>query len=104
MKNAEQLAREYSAALKGLAAHACRKKFPVGIMYIIFIPFNPDRRDALKAFLQEEGISTGLHYPIALHLLPALKSSGTPRKRFSAKRTPGQTNAESASLSFYELR
>ena len=35
-----------------------------------------DRRDELKSFLQNEGISTGLHYPISLPLLPALKSYG----------------------------
>lgn len=34
------------------------------------------KRDALKVFLEKEGISTGLHYPKPLHLQEALKSFG----------------------------
>ena len=34
------------------------------------------RRDALAKFLNENGISTGLHYPIPLHLQPCFKASG----------------------------
>jgi dTDP-4-amino-4,6-dideoxygalactose transaminase len=41
-----------------------------------------ERRDELKAFLEKEGISTGLHYPIPLHLLPALKYLGHHEKEF----------------------
>lgn len=34
------------------------------------------RRDALAKFLNENGISTGLHYPIPLHLQACFKASG----------------------------
>ncbi|MBW2989028.1 DegT/DnrJ/EryC1/StrS family aminotransferase [Candidatus Woesearchaeota archaeon] len=35
-----------------------------------------ERRDELQGFLKENGISTGVHYPIPLHLQPALKELG----------------------------
>lgn len=39
----------------------------------------PARRDALRAFLGERGVGTGVHYPEALHLQPALEpASGDP--------------------------
>jgi dTDP-4-amino-4,6-dideoxygalactose transaminase len=34
------------------------------------------RRQALQDFLQEQGISTGIHYPIPVHLLPAYADLG----------------------------
>jgi len=36
------------------------------------------RRDALKAFLAEQGIETGIHYPIALPKLAAYAYLGAP--------------------------
>jgi dTDP-4-amino-4,6-dideoxygalactose transaminase len=38
-------------------------------VYHLFVVKSP-RRDALRAFLGERGIQTGLHYPIALHQQP----------------------------------
>ena len=35
-----------------------------------------DRRDELQKFLGENGIATGLHYPVPLHLQPAYKHLG----------------------------
>ena len=34
------------------------------------------KRDNLQDFLQEKGVSTGIHYPIPIHLLPAYKELG----------------------------
>jgi len=34
------------------------------------------RRDALKDFLHERGIDTGIHYPVPLHLTPAYQALG----------------------------
>ncbi len=34
------------------------------------------RRDALKAFLAERGVQSGVFYPTPLHLQPAFKSLG----------------------------
>ncbi len=35
-----------------------------------------DLRDELRAFLQERGIASGIHYPIPIHLQPAYKELG----------------------------
>ena len=32
-----------------------------------------ERRDSLRAFLQERGIGTLIHYPVAIHLQPAYR-------------------------------
>jgi dTDP-4-amino-4,6-dideoxygalactose transaminase len=34
------------------------------------------RREAIRASLAASGVETGLHYPVPLHLQPALKSLG----------------------------
>jgi dTDP-4-amino-4,6-dideoxygalactose transaminase/acetyltransferase-like isoleucine patch superfamily enzyme len=39
-------------------------------------------RDRLQSYLKERGISTGVHYPIPLHLQPALQSLGYRRGDF----------------------
>jgi dTDP-4-amino-4,6-dideoxygalactose transaminase len=41
-------------------------------MYVIRTP----RREELMTYLKEQGISTGIHYPIPLHLQPAYKTLG----------------------------
>lgn len=38
------------------------------------------QRDALKEFLEERGIQTGIHYPVPLHLTPAYQKLGYPRR------------------------
>jgi dTDP-4-amino-4,6-dideoxygalactose transaminase len=42
------------------------------------------KRDALAKFLQTKGIATGIHYPIPLHLQPALKDLGYQKGDFPA--------------------
>ena len=41
-------------------------------VYHLFV-IRTDRRDALREFLSTKGISTGIHYPIALPKLPAYR-------------------------------
>ena len=41
-----------------------------------------DDRDALHAALQKEGIQTGIHYPVPVHLQPAYSDLGYPRHAF----------------------
>jgi dTDP-4-amino-4,6-dideoxygalactose transaminase len=45
---------------------------PVYHLYVV----GSERRDELQRTLQEGGIETGIHYPIPLHLQPALKYLG----------------------------
>jgi dTDP-4-amino-4,6-dideoxygalactose transaminase len=46
-------------------------------VYHLFV-VRSDRRDALKTFLAEQGIETGIHYPIALPKLNAYRYLGAP--------------------------
>lgn len=41
-------------------------------LYVIRV----EERDQLRAHLQEKGVSTGIHYPIPIHLQPACRSLG----------------------------
>lgn len=41
-------------------------------LYVIRV----ENRDELKAYLQNKGISTGIHYPIPIHLQPAYRNLG----------------------------
>lgn len=46
-------------------------------LFVIKLKSNSNKtRDELKNFLNENGISTGLHYPIPLHLQPCFQSLG----------------------------
>jgi dTDP-4-amino-4,6-dideoxygalactose transaminase len=68
-------AAEYTAALKGLPITLPQEV--AGRLHVFHLySIQSDRRDDLKAYLEKQGISTGLHYPLPLHLLPALKSFG----------------------------
>ena len=69
------LAAEYNHALEGLPI-TLPKELPGRRHVYHLYSIQSDRRDNLKTYLQEHGISTGLHYPIPLHLLPALQSLG----------------------------
>jgi dTDP-4-amino-4,6-dideoxygalactose transaminase len=51
---------------------------PVWHLYVI----RSERRDELRAALRAEGIETGLHYPLPLHLQPALADLGYSRGDF----------------------
>ena len=44
-------------------------------VYHIFM-IQAEQRDELKAYLQERGIGTGIHYPIPIHLQPAMAELG----------------------------
>lgn len=73
-------------------------------VYHLFV-IRTRQRDALRNFLQEKGIQTGLHYPIPLHLQPAYRHRGYPegdfpvaeqlaREVLSLPLFPGITSAE----------
>jgi len=69
------LAAEYSKELKGLPL-TLPKELPDRHHVYHLYSVQSDRRDDLKTSLQGQGISSGLHYPLPLHTLPALKSLG----------------------------
>lgn len=45
---------------------------PIYHLYVVRVP----KRDKLQAYLKEQGIFTGIHYPVPNHLQPAMKSLG----------------------------
>jgi len=53
---------------------------PVYHLYVIQLP--PGRRDRVRNALKQRGVSTGVHYPIPVHLQPAFKSLGYARGDF----------------------
>jgi dTDP-4-amino-4,6-dideoxygalactose transaminase len=65
-----QLAERYTAALSGLALRIpeVRHQDHVWHLYVV----RTARRDALRAHLMQQGIETGLHYPVPIHRQPCL--------------------------------
>jgi aminotransferase EvaB len=45
---------------------------PVHHLYVIRV----EERDSLRAAMQEKGVSTGIHYPIPIHLQDAYRDLG----------------------------
>jgi dTDP-4-amino-4,6-dideoxygalactose transaminase len=87
------IAAAYSRALAG-----CRQvRLPVAAagdapswhVYQIRVP--EEARDALRAFLADRGVETGMHYPAPLHLLPAFaaweKDTACPHAEAAARAT-----------------
>jgi dTDP-4-amino-4,6-dideoxygalactose transaminase len=50
-------------------------------VYHLFVIESP-QRDAIRARLSADGVDTGIHYPVPLHLQPALKNLGYVRGAF----------------------
>jgi len=59
---------------------------PVYHLYVIRVEACPERsrrnRDGLRAHLRDEGIATGIHYPIPIHLQPAYRDLGYEKGSF----------------------
>ena len=69
------IASRYRAAL-GSAGVRCLVERPYNRhVYHLFVIRHPER-DRLRKALQEQGIETGVHYPIPLHLQPAYEKEG----------------------------
>ena len=64
------LALRYDAALEAVGVEAPRELPWAGHVYHLYVIHLPDR-DAVRATLAENGIATGLHYPLPLHRQPA---------------------------------
>lgn len=69
-QNRRNAAAQYDALLAkaGIAAPKC--KTPEGHVYHLYVVEVPDR-DGVQKRLAENGIQTGIHYPIPIHLQPA---------------------------------
>lgn len=77
-----QNAYQYNQSLKGMdhIMTPYEPKWSKAIYHLYII--RTGRRDDLQKFLSENGISTGLHYPIPLHLQKAYASNGFKRGDF----------------------
>ena len=63
-----EIARRYGSALRGLTPPQVRDGADhVFHLYVV----RSDRREAVQAYLREQGIGTGIHYPVPVHLQPA---------------------------------
>ena len=67
----------YIALLDGSPIVCPSPADPDAHVYHLFVIEAP-QRDELQAHLQEQGISTGVHYPIPIHLQPAYGTLGSP--------------------------
>ena len=65
----------YRAGLAGGPVAVPDREEPGRHVYHLFV-VQSDQRDQLRAHLGEFGIETGIHYPIPLHLQPALRHLG----------------------------
>jgi dTDP-4-amino-4,6-dideoxygalactose transaminase len=71
----QYLAEAYREHLGGLPVELPGPSRDGSHVYHLFV-LETDRRDQLRAYLSEEGIETGIHYPIPLHQQPVLQGLG----------------------------
>jgi dTDP-4-amino-4,6-dideoxygalactose transaminase len=84
-------ARHYSDCLAGIPGIAVpREDLDVRSVYHLYV-IQVEKRDKVRAFLQDRGISTGVHYPIPLHLQPAYARLQLPAGSFAVAETQAQT-------------
>ena len=70
------VAAKYDAALGEFAGLTLPAEMPGGKHVYHLYVVRTGRRDELRQYLSENGIGVGIHYPIPLHLQPALQSLG----------------------------
>jgi dTDP-4-amino-4,6-dideoxygalactose transaminase len=63
------IARRYSEALSGLVA-VPRVETPRKHVFHLYVVRTPER-DNLQRFLRQQGVDSGIHYPVPIHLQPA---------------------------------
>jgi dTDP-4-amino-4,6-dideoxygalactose transaminase len=71
----EERADLYRSLLDGLPLRTPPREEAGRHAYHLFV-VETERRDQLRAFLSREGVETGIHYPVPLHLQPALAQLG----------------------------
>lgn len=77
----ESTADLYRSRLENSGVELPKAEAPGRHVYHLFV-VRCDERDALRAHLGERGIETGIHYPVPLHMQPALESLGYARGDF----------------------
>jgi dTDP-4-amino-4,6-dideoxygalactose transaminase len=70
-------ARAYTARLQGMVTPPLERPNAEHVYYVYVI--QADDRDELRASLAEQGIQTGIHYPVPLHLQPACAAFAPPK-------------------------
>lgn len=86
-----EIAARYDAALRGTEGIQVLEQLPHGISSRHLYVIHAERRDALRAFLRDRGIQSGLHYPEPLHLQECYRPLGIaagsfPQAEWSAAR------------------
>jgi dTDP-4-amino-4,6-dideoxygalactose transaminase len=74
----QRAAELYEACLAGLPIEIVKTAEAARSAYHLFV-IQTSHRDALRQGLAQEGIATGIHYPVACHRQPAFLSTTTPR-------------------------
>lgn len=77
-----KVAERYDAALRSLAGVQTVTVLPHNVSSHHLYVIHAERRDELRAFLQQGGIQTGLHYPVPLHLQECYRAMGLARGSF----------------------
>jgi len=70
----------YSSHLSDIVTHPVEAKHAKHVYYMYEI--QADLRDQLRDYLRKQGIQTGIHYPIPLHLQPAYEHLGFQKGSF----------------------
>jgi len=71
-----KVAKKYNDLLSGVGDLIIPKEMPYGKHVYQLYVIQTAKRDALERYLSENGISTGMHYPIPLHLQPCFRELG----------------------------
>lgn len=83
-----EIAARYRNGLRGVVACPQERRETVPA-YHVFAVRTP-RREELRAYLADQGVETGIHYPIPLHLQPALRFLKYEAGRFPAAEQAAQ--------------
>ena len=84
------IAKAYTAALADGPLRPPGQREDVSHVYHLYVTRSPDR-DRFQAILKQNGIGTGIHYPVPVHLQPAyagriaLGPAGCPETEVAAK-------------------
>lgn len=78
------IAKLYKSFLKDIEEIECPQEYPekLHVYHLFVIKVGSGKRDKLQEYLEQNGISTGLHYPVPIHLQKAYQHLGHRRGDF----------------------